>query len=166
MLVLLLWCYSAVKTPGLGSHNREMMQGRKPQEPTCSKVPSVPAVSTEISIWVWSRWTLPFVGCHGGACPDLTAFLLKPKASLHRIIVTKKWKCTTGWRCFALFSPAHWWHCFIHFTGWLRVINSPKWTALLILLFQPIAYYFIWIKISISSFESIFNISSVWSYLC
>lgn len=137
------------ENPGLDSHNREMMQGRKPQEPTCSKVPSVPAglhwdqplnvvqVDTAISRVPWR------------GCPDLTAFLLKTKASLHQIIVTKKWKCTTGWQCFAVFSPvlsplvtlfySHHWV--------IRIINLPKWTALLILLFQPIAYYFIWIKI-------------------
>lgn len=146
------------KTKGLGSHSREKMQGRKPQELPCSKVLSVPAeIHWDQPLGV-SRWTLPFLGCHGGAYPDLTAFLLKPKASLHQIIVTKKWKCATGWQCFAVFSPAHWWRYFNHLTGWLRIINLPKWIALFILLFQPIAYYFIWIKIWIFTALRVFLI--------
>lgn len=94
---------------------------------------------------------------HGGACPDSTAFLVKPKSSLHQIIVTKKWKCATGCWCFAVFSPVHCWH-FNHLTGWLGIINLPKWTALFILLFQPIAYYFIWLKIWIFTALRVFLI--------
>lgn len=85
-------------------------------------------------------------------------FYHKPKASLHYIIITKKLKCAADWWCFAVFSPARWWYCFNHLTSWLRIINVSKWTALFILLFQPIAYYFIWIKIWIFTALTVFLI--------
>lgn len=77
-------------------------------------------------------------------------FCYKTRSSFHQIMVRTKWKCATGWQCFAMFPPAHWWHeasvLITSLTNWLWIFSFPGWTALFILLFQPLAYYFIWIK--------------------